>query len=210
MKVSKASLSIVILILFHSVGVMGIGFQLKPDIVRLSWMNLLLTAAVILWNTTERHKRFYLFSSVVFLLGLAVEIIGVATGFPFGVYYYGDSLGWKVFGVPLVLGLNWWILVYASVHLAALFTKNRTIRSIVAPALMLVLDALMEPLCATLDFWHWKDSDAPWQNYFSWYVISLAFVWVYSHWCSIEKVNRVAVAAFLVQLVFFISLNQLL
>lgn len=210
MKPSKTNLSIVLLILLHGVGVLGIGFQLKPDLVTLSWMNLLLTALLMLWNKTEKPKPFYCFLFLVLLLGLSVEIIGVATGFPFGSYYYGDALGWKVWGVPVVLGVNWWILVYASIHTAAFLTKNKTYRIILPPALMLAVDTVIEPLCATLDFWYWKDAHVPWQNYLSWYIISLAFMWAYYSWFSIEKPNRVAIAAFLVQLLFFTTLNQVL
>jgi len=39
--------------------------------------------------------------------GLAVEAVGVATGFPFGAYSYGALLGPKVLGVPLVIPLAW-------------------------------------------------------------------------------------------------------
>ena len=178
-----------------------------PDMVKFSWANLLLTALVILWNATESPKRFYLFLSVVFLLGLTVEIIGVATGFPFGIYRYGASLGWKVLEVPIILGLNWWILVYASIHSAAFITKNKKCRIIMAPALMLGMDFMIEPVCATLDFWYWKNAKVPFQNYLSWYVIALVFVWMYYNWFSIKKPNRIAVAVFLIQLLFFTGLT---
>ena len=37
--------------------------------------------------------------------GLVVEAVGVATGLPFGRYAYGDALGWKLAGVPVVVPL---------------------------------------------------------------------------------------------------------
>jgi len=39
--------------------------------------------------------------------GLAIEAVGVATGFPFGSYVYGDALGPKLLDVPLVVPLAW-------------------------------------------------------------------------------------------------------
>ncbi|MBO4210552.1 carotenoid biosynthesis protein [Micromonospora echinofusca] len=39
--------------------------------------------------------------------GLAIEALGVATGFPFGSYDYSGELGPKLFGVPLVIPLAW-------------------------------------------------------------------------------------------------------
>lgn len=39
--------------------------------------------------------------------GLVVEVVGVATGFPFGGYGYGGALGPKLAGVPLIIPLAW-------------------------------------------------------------------------------------------------------
>ena len=39
--------------------------------------------------------------------GFAVEAVGVATGFPFGVYDYSGELGPKLLGVPLIIPLAW-------------------------------------------------------------------------------------------------------
>ena len=47
------------------------------------------------------------FISIAFLWGLLAEIIGVQTGILFGSYAYGETLGLKIFGAPLVIGLNW-------------------------------------------------------------------------------------------------------
>ena len=210
MKQHKTTLSVFLLLVLHAVGVIGIGFQHYPYIIALSWMNLLLTALLMLWNATETPKPLYRFLSVVFLLGLAVEMIGVATGFPFGNYHYGNALGRQVLGVPLILGVNWWILVYASIHVAAVITANKALRMVLAPALMVAIDSSIEPICATLDFWYWEKAQVPWQNYLSWYLISLAFVWMYHSMFGVQNTNRVAVAAFVVQLLFFVTLNQLL
>ncbi|MGZ4649809.1 MAG: carotenoid biosynthesis protein, partial [Kineosporiaceae bacterium] len=45
-------------------------------------------------------------------VGLAAEAVGVATGWPFGRYAYADSLGPKVFGVPLLVPLAWTMMAY--------------------------------------------------------------------------------------------------
>ncbi|MEH1011564.1 carotenoid biosynthesis protein [Micromonospora sp. CPCC 206060] len=54
--------------------------------------------------------------------GLAIEALGVATGFPFGSYDYSGELGPKLFGVPLVIPLAWtwmaWPAWLAAVRLA--------------------------------------------------------------------------------------------
>jgi uncharacterized membrane protein len=45
--------------------------------------------------------------AVTALGGLLVEALGVRTGLPFGRYAYGDALGPKLLGVPLVIPLAW-------------------------------------------------------------------------------------------------------
>jgi len=44
--------------------------------------------------------------------GLAVEAVGVRTGFPFGHYSYADSLGPRWLGVPVVVPLAWTMMGY--------------------------------------------------------------------------------------------------
>ena len=210
MAVSFTYISYILLFLFYFVGVLCIGMGLKPDLVELSWFNLVATGLIVFLNRTEKGSKFLLFSGVVFLAGLLVEIIGVATGFPFGSYYYGNSLGWKIWEVPLVLGLNWWILVYGSIHLAKVITKHRLIQIILAPALMLGLDTLIEPLCETLDFWYWKNSVIPFENYVSWYIISIVLIGLYFSIYKASKINYMAVVAFVIQVLFFLLLNLFL
>lgn len=210
MKISKVHISIAILVIFHLVGIAGIGFELKPSMLELSWMNLLLTGLVVYFNRTEFTAKFYGYSILVFTVGLTVEIIGVATGFPFGAYHYGDSLGWKIAEVPIVLGLNWWLLVYASIHTAAVLHTHKVVRIVLAPAIMLGLDFLIEPLCGRLNFWFWEASAVPLENYVSWYIISLILVAPYFMLEKTIKTNAVAIAAMAIQALFFISLNLLL
>lgn len=210
MKLSRIKLSIIILLILHVVGVLGIGLGLRPEMAGLSWMTLIIITGLMIWNRTEKGSAFFRYLSIVFALGLSVEIIGVATGYPFGSYVYGESLGWKVLNVPFVLGFNWWILVYSSIHLSSFLTKRASLRMLLAPALMLGLDSLIEPLSSQLDFWYWENSSAPLQNFLSWYLISLFFTWIYFRYFEIEKTNTVAIAAFLVQVLFFAGLNLLM
>lgn len=207
---TKKNISIAVMVIFHLVGLLGIGFQLDPNMLGLSWMNLLLTGVIVFINRGEFEPKFYWYSAIVFLAGLSVEIVGVATGYPFGVYHYGGSLGWKVLGVPVVLGLNWWLLVYSSIQLSSWITKNTVLKILIAPAFMVGLDFLIEPLCETMDFWHWKEAVVPVQNYLSWYFIALVLIAPYFFIVKNTSINKVAIAALITQALFFTSLNILL
>ena len=46
------------------------------------------------------------------LFGLGIEVLGVHTGWPFGVYEYDASLGVQLFGVPLIVPCAWVMMVH--------------------------------------------------------------------------------------------------
>ena len=48
---------------------------------------------------------------IVFVVALAVETLGVATGFPFGAYRYTDQFGPRLGLVPLTIPLAWHVVV---------------------------------------------------------------------------------------------------
>lgn len=208
MKISRFHITLIVLIIFYTVGIAGIGFGLDAEMVNLSWMNLSLTGGLVLLNVAVKNRPFWIFSGAVFFSGLLVEIIGVQTGFPFGSYWYGESLGLKLWGAPLVIGLNWWLLTYCSCNLVqSSIPGNNLIKSALAAAAMLGLDALIEPLCSTLDFWHWQDSNIPLENYVSWFIIAFVFNYFYFNFFKDQKPNPLASIAFLVQVLFFAILN---
>jgi uncharacterized membrane protein len=45
-------------------------------------------------------------------LGLLFEALSVRTGFPFGPYYYTEVFGPGIFGVPYIIPLAWYVIVY--------------------------------------------------------------------------------------------------
>jgi putative membrane protein len=45
-------------------------------------------------------------------LGLLFEALSVKTGFPFGPYYYTEVFGPGVLGVPFIIPLAWYVIVY--------------------------------------------------------------------------------------------------
>jgi uncharacterized membrane protein len=50
------------------------------------------------------------FFAICLVVGNAFENLGVATGFPFGRYYFTDAMGPKLFQVPILLGLAYVIV----------------------------------------------------------------------------------------------------
>ncbi len=196
-----------ILIIIHTVGFVGISFFPELGLTSVSELNLIISFALILLPATiqDLWKKI----GVIFLLGMSVEILGVATGYPFGNYHYGDSLGSKIFDVPLIIGVNWFTIAYISYHLAKSFIANAYLRIFASTLFMLVLDMLLEPIAPKLDYWHWENDVIPTMNFVSWYLVGVACVYIIDL-NNQETVNRSARNLFFIQFVFFVLLNLFL
>jgi bisanhydrobacterioruberin hydratase len=104
--------------------------------------------------------------------GYAIEAIGVATGFPYGAFYYGDALGPKLAGiVPYLLPLSYAPLVVGAVA-ASWGTRTRLLHILFATLLLVWMDAVLDPGAASLGFWVWPEGGAyygvPLSNYAGW------------------------------------------
>ena len=102
MNIIKKNIPIFIIILFHIIGL--IGFIWAPELFKkLSPVNLLLSAVLILFTSKQTHIKFYGSMIAIAFLGFFIEVIGVKTGFIFGSYYYGAAMGIKILAVPLLI-----------------------------------------------------------------------------------------------------------
>jgi putative membrane protein len=159
-----------------------------------------------------------------FLIGIGVEIIGVNTSILFGNYYYGDVLGPQVNKVPLIIGINWFIIIYCcgiAVHTILLkvisgmplsaITTPQTLKAlsiiIDGATLAVFFDWLLEPVAVKLNYWRWNgDGSIPFYNYICWFIISILLLAVF-HFLKFEKRNKFAVNLLLIQLMFFLILR---
>jgi putative membrane protein len=106
------------------------------------------------------------------IFGYAIEALGVASGFPYGTFYYGDALGPRLAGiVPLLLPLSYVPLVVGVVA-AAWGTRLRLLHVLYATLLLVWMDAVIDPGAASLGFWVWPEGGAyygvPLSNYAGW------------------------------------------
>jgi bisanhydrobacterioruberin hydratase len=112
---------------------------------------------------------------VIYLAGFTVEVIGIHTHFFFGSYHYGNNLGIKIFETPLIIGLNWLLLVYLSAAIIEDKKWHDAVKIIVASLVMLTYDLVLEQVAPTLDMWHWQGRQVPLKNYLTWFILSLVF-----------------------------------
>jgi putative membrane protein len=135
---------------------------------------------------------------VIFLVisvsvSLASELIGTATGWPFGNYAYEEGLGWKVLGrVPYTIPLSWYYMGLASLVLAGRLLGSHSARLAAVPGLAafggawlllgwdLVLDPAMAHESLPLKFWVWSESGSyfgmPLKNLGAWFLTGLTFM----------------------------------
>jgi bisanhydrobacterioruberin hydratase len=222
---SKNQIATAIAILFHSIGLAGMLFFKNSFILQSTPVNLLLMFGLLVWTQEGKNNFFWIFLLMVVATGIAVEIIGVNTRLLFGNYKYGNILGFKIANVPLIIGANWFIIIYCcGISMQTLLMKAidkvatetstppmalKALSVIVDGATLAVFfDWLMEPVAVQLGYWQWN-SEIPLYNYLCWFVISVMLLTLF-HFCKFNKQNKFAVHLLLIQIMFFLLLRTFL
>tara|TARA_B100000214_G_C23810406_1_gene554673 strand:+ start:206 stop:847 length:642 start_codon:yes stop_codon:yes gene_type:complete len=173
------NISIFIVWLLNISGFFGV-LSDEKDFFLSSTPYVLTTTLLLLILNNYFNIRLYLRLFLIFLLGLAVEIVGVNFSFFFGEYEYGDNLGIKFFDVPVVIGFNWVLLIILTGNFAhKLFPKSIFFKVTLGSILMILLDLLIEISAPKLDYWEFTVSPVPFSNYFWWFVFSILFHSIY-------------------------------
>lgn len=203
---NKTNISIAILIILYAVGIVGIKFGVFGDILSLTPLNLVVSLALLLWNHEKWDRNFIIAIAVCAAAGFFVEVVGVQTGLIFGEYTYGKTLGWKWLDVPLVMAVNWLVLIYCAAAVVGRRGEwDVMLKAFAGAVIMVTMDFLIEPVAITYDFWSWKNDFIPTQNYLAWGVISFVLLAIF-HKLVPPINNKVAIALFFLQIVFFVVL----
>ena len=224
---TKFDIATTIAVLFHSIGLVGLLFFDKTFFLAATPFNLLLSFILLIWTQTDKNRSFFLFVAACFIIGIVVEIIGVNTGFLFGDYAYGNVLGSEIKNVPVLIGVNWFLIIYCcgiSINTLLMKAINRIAADsgkspMALKALSVIIDGatlavffdwLMEPVAVKLGYWVWNgDGTIPMFNYICWFVVSLLLLMVF-HFARFNKQNKFAVNLLLIQLMFFLLLRTFL
>ena len=197
----KLSISIFIVWLFSVSGIIGILIGHNDWFLSLTPLHLSVYFLLIVWNSVDKRK-IILHLSIAFFTGLLAEFLGVNYGLIFGDYTYGENLGYKIYGVPILIGVNWAILVYSSAAIAKKVCPGGITCSIFAAILMVFLDLIIEMSAPRFDFWEFKGGTVPIQNYVGWFVVSLVIQLIFQ---KLQKSYnyRLAIHIFLAIALFF-------
>jgi putative membrane protein len=184
-------------------GILGILFGNRELFLQLTPLNLLLCFVLLLINLNDFNKRVITTVVLVYVFGLIVEIVGVQTGLIFGSYEYGDNLGSKFVGVPILIGANWVSLTFMTGAVSALiFPKRMILAALLGSVLMVLIDLCIEPVAPLFDYWTFESGAAPLSNYLGWLIAAIPLQLLY-HSLVVDRPQAFANHLLLLHVLFF-------
>ena len=145
----------------------------------------LLVFALIHGAMSYRMHGILIFFAICLVVGNVFENLGVATGFPFGRYYFTDAMGPKLFQVPILLGLAYVGMGYLSWTLGRVilgYLRTPLVGAqvitlpLVASFIMVAWDFANDPVWSNINrLWVWQHGGAyfgvPLTNFVGWYFV---------------------------------------
>lgn len=164
--------------------------------------SLLFVMACIFYYHKEWNIKTLLLFAFIAVSSFALELVGVNTGDVFGTYTYDIGLGIKLWKTPLLIGLNWVFLVYASQAIISRRTSNPIWRILGGALLMVGYDVVLELAAPPMQMWHFESFYPPLDNFIVWFVAATVYHALIVRF-GVETDNRPAQALFWTQIAFF-------
>ena len=130
------------------------------------------------------HRRLPLMLVLGFVIGLAFEVVGVATGLPFGRYRYVALDTARVLDVPVVVPVMWGVFSATAYLAARPFAKGLEL-VLLSSSLMVILDLALDPAMTSWRAWVWEGGwgptwhGVPLSNFLGWLLVSLVIIGLY-------------------------------
>lgn len=209
MRITSVHICAFLVVLFYAVGYWGMVHPEYSAIFRkLVPFHLLLMLILMIVSHEDKNHYFWTFLLSAYTAGFVIELLGVNTGAIFGNYTYGRTLGPKFADIPLLIGVNWILVIYSTgIFMKEFGIKNHIIRALVGALLITVLDVLIEPVAIRFDYWSWEGFEVPFQNYVGWFIFSFIMLRFF-FLMKFRKKNMAAIVLFVVQFSFFLLLNM--
>lgn len=212
---------------FHACGAVGMIWLNSPRFSSATALNLCIMLVLLIWTQGEKNLAFYRTILTVFGFGMAVEMVGIHSGWLFGNYRYGKILGPQIWDVPVLIGINWFMTSFCIGTLICQFTKRwgrgdsqQAEKKFLSPMMLLRIcmgaflamcfDLVMEKPAIRLGYWQWQGTGQPsWWNSFCWFVVS-GILLVFFEKADFRKDNQFAVNLILIQFMFFLFIQNFL
>lgn len=196
---------VAILVILHAVGIAGLHtVHYSYWFETITWLNLLVSFTLVLSYYRGWTGMQVLFIAAAMGISLMAEIIGVQRGILFGAYHYERMAGPGLLGVPLVIGLNWVLLTICTGTFAAALFHHTGARILIAAAMMVGIDILLEQFAIRHHLWAWDSSTPPLFNYLTWGAVALVLQLLYAMLWK-DQGNKIAVAYLVILLLFLVT-----
>ena len=193
---------IILIAVVYLAGIIGICLIESNFFLKTSFISILIPSFLFCYRSVKYLKDYILFI-IIFLIGYFAEYLGVNHQLLFGQYSYGETLGIKLFGVSLIIGLNWLLLALTTREVVARFINNDWFIILFASLLMVGVDYVIEPVAPELDFWKFDDSPVPFSNYRDWFFVALVIQYILSFRKSKSNMFSWSLSYFIILLLFF-------
>jgi len=217
--------SIVILSIIHIISIWGLKSEAAMDFYfPYIAVDLVLCLVFLLYYQLHWNINALLFIFITFCLGFLIQAIGVKTvyninnvfygGYPFGPFVYGAALQPKVWNTPLLIGVNWLILIYCVGLLLKNLTYTKVQKSLLGAFMLVLYDIVLEPIAKKHEMWYWltkkdplsKYNPVPLQNYAAWFLFAFLML-LYFYNAKAKLRNPIAPAVFLIMFFFLVALH---
>ena len=207
MRFDKKSYATLILIIIHLVGIIGLSIpKSQPLFLDLTPLNLLISAFILFSFHKNWNRSFYIFIFSVFIISFSVEALGTKTGVIFGDYAYTSVLGPRIFNTPLMIGVNWVLLIYTAGTVVDRLRAGLFPKAILASGFLVVYVFALEPIAIQLKFWIWENNRVPLHNFVAWFCVSFILLLLFYR-LPISRKNSMALNLLLIHLAFFVTLS---
>lgn len=205
-RISRLLIGRMLIVALYLVGFVGLSLPGYRDVfLDLTPALFLASLFLILFFHRGWNDAFPIYAAAAFWIGFGSEQIGVHTGYLYGDYVYGTTLGPRLWDVPILIGVQWFVLSYLT---GAVFHKipNDYYAAFLGALAMTAVDYILEPVAGGLDFWVWKFDLVPPGNYAGWFGVSFLIHLIYRK-ANFEKANPIAAFLLMVLILFFTGLN---
>lgn len=125
----------------------------------------------------------------VMTIGYVAEVVGVATGYPFGEYAYSGGLGPSLLGVSLIVPVAWLMLAYPAWHVSQVLVSGTSKiwqagRIAVGAWALTAWDVFLDPQMVAAGNWGWANPEPsligvpgiPLTNYAGWLLVGVVMM----------------------------------
>jgi uncharacterized membrane protein len=179
---SRKGLSTWKLFSLYSLLLIAVGLQISYPLIDGEALRVV-TIATVYWAAAAMllHAAFaygsmyaFLLLIITFLYALFIEQLGFRTGWPFGNYEYSGTLGYQIYGVPLVVPFAWIMIAHPILLVSRKVTKHWVF--LYGGLGMMAWDLFLDPQMVAAGRWSWDFSgphvplqpEIPLSNAFGW------------------------------------------